>query len=149
MIQRIQTLWLLAAIACIVAAFFVPLMQAPVEDPARGVSVLADGALTPADNAGLLGLSGLGALTALVAIFLFKNRPLQARMAMAGAGIGVLLFGLALLAVNMARTELPAQSDAHLNMGLAFPLLYTVFCWLAARAIRRDEALVRSMDRLR
>lgn len=149
MIQRIQTLWLLAAVAAVAASFALPFMQAPDGDPARTVSALADGTLTPTDNPGLLGLSVLGAITALAAIFLFKNRPLQGRLAMAGAGIGVLLLGLAILAINMARAEMPQQANASIGMGIALPALYGLFCWLAARAIRRDEALVRSMDRLR
>ncbi len=149
MIQRIQTLWLLAAVAAVAASFALPFMQAPDEDPARTVSALADGTLTPTDNPGLLGLSVLGAITAVAAIFLFKNRPLQRRLAMAGAGIGVLLLGLAILAINMARAEMPQQANANIGVGIALPALYGLFCWLAARAIRRDEALVRSMDRLR
>lgn len=149
MIQRIQTLWLLAAVAAVAASFALPFMQAPDGDPARTVSALADGTLTPTDNPGLLGLSVLGAITALAAIFLFKNRPLQGRLAMAGAGIGVLLLGLAILAINMARAEMPQQANASIGGGIALPALYGLFCWLAARAIRRDEALVRSMDRLR
>lgn len=149
MIQRIQTLWLLAAVAAMGATFVFPFMQAPDGDPARNVSVLADGALTPSDNTGLLGLSALGAITAFGAIFLFKNRALQGRLAMAGAGIGVLILGLAILAVNMTRAQLPQQNQASVGLGIALPVLYGVFCWLAARAIRRDEALVRSMDRLR
>lgn len=149
MIQRIQTLWLLAAVAAVAASFALPFMQAPDGDPARTVSALADGTLTPTDNPGLLGLSVLGAITAVAAIFLFKNRPLQGRLAMAGAGIGVLLLGLAILAINMARAEMPQQANASVGMGIALPALYGFFCWLAARAIRRDEALVRSMDRLR
>lgn len=149
MIQRIQTLWLLAAVAAVAASFALPFMQAPDGDPARTVSALADGTLTPTDNPGLLGLSVLGAITAVAAIFLFKNRPLQGRLAMAGAGIGVLLLGLAILAINMARAEMPQQANASVGMGIALPALYGLFCWLAARAIRRDEALVRSMDRLR
>lgn len=149
MIQRIQTLWLLAAVAAVAASFALPFLQAPDGDPARTVSALADGTLTPTDNPGLLGLSVLGAITALAAIFLFKNRPLQGRLAMAGAGIGVLLLGLAILAINMARAEMPQQANASIGVGIALPALYGLFCWLAARAIRRDEALVRSMDRLR
>ncbi|MCS7037552.1 MAG: DUF4293 domain-containing protein [Saprospiraceae bacterium] len=149
MIQRIQTLWLLAAVAAVAATFVLPFMQAPDGDPARAVTALADGALTPTDNTGLLGLSALGALTALAAIFLFKNRPLQGRLALAGAGIGVLLLGLAILAVNMAKAEMPQGANATLSPGVVLPGLYGIFCWLAARAIRRDEALVRSMDRLR
>ncbi len=149
MIQRIQTLWLLAAVAAVTASFALPFMQAPDGDSARTVSALADGALTPTDNPGLLGLSVLGTITALAAIFLFKNRPLQGRLAMAGAGIGVLLLGLAILAINMARAEMPQQANAGIGVGVVLPALYGLFCWLAARAIRRDEALVRSMDRLR
>ncbi|MCS6928228.1 MAG: DUF4293 domain-containing protein [Saprospiraceae bacterium] len=149
MIQRIQTLWLLAALGAVGAAFALPLLKAPEGDAARTIEVLADGALTLTDNPGLLGLSVIGGVTALIATFLYKNRPLQARLALAGAGIGVLWAGLVILAVNMAHHEMPQPANTTIGGGVALPIVYGLFCWLAARAIRRDEALVRSMERLR
>ncbi len=150
MIQRIQTLWLLFAVASAAGAFALPFFQVASEGVTiRTTSALADGALTPQDNAGLLGLGVLAILTALAAIFLFKNRPLQIRLASAGVGIGILLIGLTILAINMARAELSEQAVARLGWGAALPVVYTICCWLAVRAIRRDVALVRSMDRLR
>lgn len=149
MIQRIQTIWLLLAAGSLAGQFTLPYLQTPAEDPARALSALSDGALTPADNVGLLGLTVLGAVVALLAIFLFKNRALQTRLALAASGTGVLLLGLVVFSVNMTLSDVPEGGSAQLALGLALPAAFILFSWLAARSIRKDEALVRSMDRLR
>ena len=45
--------------------------------------------------------------------------------------------------------QLPEGTDTHLAIGSAFPLLAIVFLALAYGSIKKDEALVRSSDRLR
>lgn len=149
MIQRIQSIFLLLASGALGGQFAVPYLQTPAEDPARMLPALADGVLNPLDNPGLLGLTGLAALISFIAIFLFKNRSLQARLAMVAAGIGVMLLVLAGFTTKTTLDQTPIGGNTQLAAGLALPVLALVLNWLAARAIRKDEALVRSMDRLR
>lgn len=149
MIQRIQTVFLLLAAAALGGQFALPYLQTPAEDPARALPALTDGALNPLDNPGLLGLTALGALISLIAIFLFKNRPLQAKLALLAVLVGVLLLVLAVFVTKTTLDQTPSGGSAHFALGLAMPLLAPLFNWLAARSIRKDESLVRSMDRLR
>ena len=149
MIQRIQSVFLFLATGALGGQFALPYLQTPANDPARALPVLADGALTPIDNPGLLGLTILGAVVSFVAIFLFKNRSLQARLAGVSTVAGILLLTLAGFTTKMTLDQTPQGGSAHFAAGLALPVLAVALDWLAMRAIRKDEALVRSMDRLR
>lgn len=149
MIQRIQSIFLLLAAGAFGGQFALPYLQTPAEDPARSLSSLTDGVLNPFDNPGLLGLTALGMLISAVAIFLFKNRSLQARLSLASVGIGVMLLALIAFTVKTTQDQLPEGGTTQFAAGLALPVVAMLFNWLAARAIRKDEKLVRSMDRLR
>lgn len=149
MIQRIQSIFLLLAAGALGGQFAFPYLQTPADNPARSLTALADGVLNPLDNPGLLGLTGLGALISLAAIFLFKNRSLQMRLALVAAGIGIMLLVLLGITVKNTLDATPQGGSIEYTLGLGLPVLALLFNWLAARAIRKDEALVRSMDRLR
>lgn len=149
MIQRIQTLFLLLAAAALGSQFLVPYLQVSEGNPARTITTLSDGVLTPADNPGILGLTSLGALISIAAIFLFKNRPLQTRLALTAVGISIMLVVLLAFTTKMTLDQSPEGGTIQLSLGLAFPVIAVLLNWLAARAIRKDETLVRSMDRLR
>ena len=149
MIQRIQSIFLFLAAGALGGQFVLPYLQTPETDPARSLPALADGALNPLDNPGLLGLTALGALISLAAIFLFKNRPLQARLAIVAAGVGLMLLVLVGFTVMGTLDRAPEGGTVQYAAGLALPVVALLLNWLAARAIRKDEALVRSMNRLR
>jgi glucan phosphoethanolaminetransferase (alkaline phosphatase superfamily) len=149
MIQRIQSIYLFLAAALTGSQFGVPYAKtADGAAVANTLPALSDGVLNPADNIGLLGLTGLGIIVTLFAIFLYKNRPLQARITMGSVLVTILSL---LLTVLMVKQTLDAagQSAIQLNAGLLFPVLTLVFQWLALRGIKKDDNLVRSMDRLR
>jgi hypothetical protein len=78
----------------------------------------------------------------LLSIFLFKNRKMQM---VHGYGI----VALAALAFSWYFMALRTLGDVQLSWGLFLPLPALVFAVLAIRAIRSDERLVRSADRLR
>ncbi|MEO8588263.1 MAG: DUF4293 domain-containing protein [Flavobacteriales bacterium] len=87
----------------------------------------------------------------LVAIALFKNRPRQVRVVRSAwlvmLAVGVLQF----IAGNSLKAYLERSGEVHSIYGISFflPLLIIVLAFLAERAIRADEDLVKSMDRLR
>ena len=99
------------------------------------------------DNIALLGLfAGAGAM-ALIAIFLFKNRPLQRRIALLSLFLTVFGTGVAIFLFFQNQTENTAT--VREGFGLGMPVLTSLFTLLAQRSIRKDERLVRSADRLR
>lgn len=96
-------------------------------------------------------LLALAALVPFVAIFVFKNRQLQARLL--GAEFALLLGGTGMYAwyiVSTWRGVVAAMSD---NFFLSFfPTLLVVAMvsnWAALRGVLRDEIMVRAADRIR
>lgn len=84
-------------------------------------------------------------------IFLYRDRGRQLRILRA---VNLLVMAMAVflfIADNSMRVYLRQGGPVEGSFGLsaALPLLMVVFNLLAERGIRKDEALVRSMDRLR
>ncbi len=149
MLQRIQTLHLLVVAALSGVMFFLPLMWFANEGDQVYMTALkllvADVAIgsTPIY---LPILIGAATLLPLVTLFLFKRRMLQIRLCAVEA---VLLVGI--LAMEAMLYFGPQNSlDAGALQPASFaPVAALLFLWLAARAIFRDELLVRSLDRIR
>ena len=153
MIQRIQSLFLFFASALLSCQFAVPYYIAPSHSELEPKTLIlpaafSDGVLNPLDNFGLLGLTILGSLISLWAIFLFKNRSLQGRLAGMSGVISVLVIALAVFVWYQTTKGLPEHTGSF-GFGLALPVAALVLQYLAQRAIKKDEKLVRSMDRLR
>ena len=110
-------------------------------------AILSDGVFSLSDHIGLtIAFAGAGVL-ALIAIFLFKNRPLQSRLARLSilfiiAGIG---FSAYLLFSQSGNTI----NALGISAGTFLPIVAIILTVLANRSIKKDENLVRSMDRLR
>ena len=149
MIQRIQSIFLLLASGSLFGQFGLPYLQTPLNDPSRTLPVLADGVFNPFDNIGLLCLTVLAGLASLLAIFLFRNRAMQTRFTIGALLASGLLLALAGFMAYNTLSSLPPNGSAQYQAGLALPVVALVFQWLAGRSIRKDEQLVRSMDRLR
>lgn len=107
----------------------------------------------------LVTLAIVSGVIGLVCIFLFKNRRLQMRLAMLGfMSTLVYVFLLFFWAVDKYADVLSshgmlnlgdAKPDVSWGVGAFIPMAALVFFFLAQRAIRRDEAMVRAADRLR
>ncbi|PVX51732.1 uncharacterized protein DUF4293 [Balneicella halophila] len=146
MIQRIQTIYLLAVFVLIVQVFIFPFLiffneQETIEFSALRIS---NGEyLIP-----LTILYGVILLITLVSIFLFKHRLVQARLTVINM---FLLFGsiglVAYYGWEMSKS-LPTH-DIKYNFTCLFPILAIIFNFLALKGIQKDEALVRSANRLR
>lgn len=145
MIQRIQSIFLL-----LVALAFIALFQFPfaVSDIANA-GFLMDKDFDVYDNPVLMILAGLGAVVAIIAIFLFKNRPLQIRLTYITIIVGILLLVVAVVLFYNQTAEIFQTAQINDSVGLYMPFLGLVFGFLAARFIRKDDKLIKSMDRLR
>ncbi|PWG04140.1 DUF4293 domain-containing protein [Polaribacter aquimarinus] len=88
----------------------------------------------------------LSAIVSLVAIFLFKNRKLQFVVGRISILINLFLLGL-LIYVSLT---LPGEvSISEKGIGMFLPILAILLIVLANKAIKKDEDLVKSVDRLR
>jgi glucan phosphoethanolaminetransferase (alkaline phosphatase superfamily) len=103
-----------------------------------------------ASNPALFAVLILLILMPLIAIFLFKKRKLQLRIG-SSAMLSYTIFVFVLAAsVNESMKLAPETgSQGNYNWGLALPFVGVILLFLANRAIKKDEALIRSADRLR
>lgn len=153
MLQRIQTVYLLLIVALTIATLFFPLAVLQAGNDlfsfdASGVSTLMGEAELIYPTWGLFALVAVIAIMALVTIFLFKRRILQIRLCVFNALLMVGFYGFfAYLAYSF--TSSFAEMSLQVKFGLAFPLINLILDYLAIRNIGADEALVRSLDRLR
>lgn len=149
MIQRIQSIYLLLASGAFGSLFALPLLTTTASDTATSIPQLADGRLNVFDNIGLIGLSGLGVALAFAAIFLYKNRNLQGKITGISLVISVLLLALAAFTAQMVRSAVPPTGSVQFGLGWVAPVAGIILLWLAGKGIKKDEKLVKSMDRLR
>lgn len=172
MIQRMQTLHLLIVMGLVIAMLFPNF--ATIETggiPQRSEEVTADGThvrttrLAPDYDAldawgvyqngvkreSLPYMTSLIILTAAVAfitVFLYRKRRIQIRMCFV---LAVLLLGITLyIAMYLYRfQDIAGGFPIKYSIVDVFPLIGMIFVYLAYRGIIKDEALVRSLDRLR
>ncbi|MDA9263494.1 MAG: DUF4293 domain-containing protein [Saprospiraceae bacterium] len=144
MIQRIQSLFLLLSSAAFWTEFALPFATTDVASQ----GVMNDLVYNIHDSPVLIGLTIIGGLVTLSAIFLFNNRPLQKRLSYLGVVMAILLPLIAFLLIYNERTG-DALSTINYDLGIFPPLVALIFAVLAGRAIGKDDKLVKSMDRLR
>ena len=152
MIQRIQTLYLLAVAALMTTAVLTPLayFAAGAQEYLLYAFSLKGGEASYSTI--YMGVVvALAAIVPFVTIFLYKNRTLQIRLCAVEL---VLLLGSAVfmgiyyyLGSRMfSQLEFSAQG---FRIAIIFPLVALILDYLAIRAIFKDEMLVRSLDRIR
>lgn len=138
MIQRQQTLWLLLASVASFLSFKFPFYTGNiVENNATRFEELDGGS-----NFFLLILTGLSILVGAIAIFMFKDRKTQFKLALGGAIITVILLVLYFTQIKKFST-----GNFALTAIIVFAILIGYI--MAARGIRKDEKLIKSLDKLR
>ncbi|MBW2961062.1 DUF4293 domain-containing protein [Mesonia aestuariivivens] len=136
MIQRIQSVYLLIVVLLTaVCPLFLPIWST--ED---GSNVFAE------DNLMVISFLGISALLAFVTIFLFKNRKLQFVLGRLNIILNFILLGFFVYWSLMLPGEMKISEK---GIGMLIPVLSIVFLVLANKAIKKDDALVKSADRLR
>jgi len=154
MIQRIQSLYLLVAALLIAAMFFVPFAELTGKDGTyylfniSGIFVRgSDGVSNVYPTWPVLALVCLTLILVVLSIFLFKNRITQIRISYVTVS---LLFGLKAIMYyfTWSSNNLPA-GGLQSKLYAVLPLIAAIFVFLAIRNIRKDENLVKSIDRIR
>jgi len=137
MIQRIQSLYLLIAAIISGGLSFVFYLWENVKE----VLIFAK------DNMLFLSLFMVSAALALITIFLFKNRQLQFVLGRVNIILNLILLGLFVYRSLSLSGEISEISEK--GIGMLLPVFSIVFLVLANKAIKKDEDLVKSVDRLR
>ncbi len=139
MIQRIQTLWLtLAAFAALLTLKF----SFYSGNKADATVVKKWVELTAVTNFIILVLTVGVAVTAIIVIFLYKDRKMQFRLTLLSLVISVLNL---ILYYNETKKFIEGNFDFTALISLVIPVLL----FFAARGIYRDNKLIKSADRLR
>lgn len=151
MLQRIQTVYLLLITVCAVWCLCAPVGH--FHQNGMGVAELYNLWLAPVDGArnfspwAMFLLLFLTAVSSSVAVFLYKRRMLQVRLAVFG-GLFLVGYYIVLIAfVYLFKSRL--EADFTVNWTVAFPAVALILEYLAFRGIMKDELIVRSLDRLR
>jgi glucan phosphoethanolaminetransferase (alkaline phosphatase superfamily) len=155
MLQRIQTLYLLAATVLMSLVLFLPLAEIAPEGIGYYSVVskgwyLTSGEITELAMATwpVFILALVLALLPLINIFLYKNRKLQLRISVYSIILAFGLIGLIYyyFVIGFRQLDEPVYV---LRFPLVVPAIFIILIYLAFRGIRKDEILVRSMDRIR
>jgi hypothetical protein len=150
MLQRIQTIYLLVAAAALGLQFLLPYATVPAGTLYDASAAFADGVFDLRDRLEMLIISGIALFLVVSAIFSFKNRPFQSRLTSFGMfAAAILAVSLTMQCYSLVQEMGASMPNIHYQAGVAMPALSAFMLWLANRAIRKDEALVRSSDRLR
>ena len=150
MIQRIQTLYLLAVVALGIALIWQPVVQFVSPEEAETLQIWELSALGGVPLQGLWGLlltTLLIPALAFVDIFLYRKRLLQARLNIFTIMLCLGYYGV--LAIYIWQAKLALDVDWHILPYASFPLVCLVLTLMATRRILKDEALVRAADRIR
>ncbi len=154
MIQRIQSVFLLLAAIAIALLFtnfmaFVSIFGDATALKAADQAMLADGVFEVNDHIILLALTCLCIGVPVIAIFLFNNRPLQMKLSRLVVAMLVMLLALSIVLFVRDYNLLAEGTEVTVEYGYVAPVVAIILMALALRAIKKDEKLVRSADRLR
>lgn len=150
MLQRIQSVFLLLASACMLVASVTRII---VFTCAEGTLVVEAMGMSIGDEQkvstwGLFVLGAISSVLALITVFQYKKRMLQIRFSIFNA---ILMLGFYLylgFMIYYVNRTVPLKFET-IGIGITMPIIAFILTILAIRKIGADEALVRSLDRLR
>ena len=137
MLQRQQTLWLFLSTICALLSYWLPFFSGT-----KIVNNVVEKAFLNCSSTFLLMvLTGLSLALSLLTIFLYKDRKLQFRLCLGGIVLSVII-------IILYFSEMKKLSG---SISLSCLIVFMIFLGylMAAYLIRKDEKLVRSLDRLR
>ena len=141
MIQRRQTIWLLLAAITAFSYTQVPLFAGTLPDAIAKNFIATENLL-------LFALAVLIGLMAAAAIFLYKNRPMQIKLAMFGLLGSIALIALEVWLLDKFKLDNAVTTGSY-AWGSLLPILMILFFIMAWSGIRKDQKLIKSLDRLR
>jgi len=152
MIQRIQTLYLLAALALCIACLCMPIAHFIVIESMEKVDMynlwlVSEGQHLFFFCPVMMGIMVVASAVIFLDIWLFTQRALQMRL----ASLGMILIACWYIAYGVISYLVTAEMQATYrpHWTAALPAAALILLYLAFRGILKDEMLVRSLDRLR
>lgn len=156
MIQRKQTLFLLAAVIVLAVCLFLPI--AGISPKGMGGESLLYNLGVVTDDGGigidttclpLFVLLSVSAVLSLVNIFMYKNRKLQMSLCSVSMLFSLLWYvDYALLFFGVIPLE-SVEGKIEVKFASCLPFVAIILCAMAKRGISDDEKLVKAADRIR
>lgn len=151
MIQRIQSVFLLLAVILGILTLSVPVgMFEPqtlcIDDEIYCLMICKGDGSTSWMSLPLFVLQAISVILALVGIFMYKNRMLQAKLCL--VAMTCLIFWMMALAI-LFYFFTPEGYQNRLTFWCALPIVQYLLLRMARQRILADEKLVRSVDRIR
>lgn len=145
MIQRLQSLFLFFTGASFWGLFGLPFASS---DQAS-TAFLSDQTYNLQDHILILVLTIAGGIVAIGAIFLYKNRPLQLKVSYLALILSILLPLVVIFLFYTEASQHIINASIDGEAGIFMPLVGVICSIIAIRYIRKDEKVIKSMDRLR
>ncbi len=138
MIQRQQTLWLLLSALAALLSFMFPFVTG--KGIENGLPV--DKSIKAGSDFLLLIFTGASLVLSVITIFLYKDRKLQIKLTLVGLLVAAVIIILYIL-------QMKKITQATLALFCILPFAGLVGYFMAFRNIRKDEKLIKSLDKLR
>lgn len=143
MIQRIQSLYIFLSLLCALLLYLFPIWQTNAGST-DGMQVIGAGT-----HLLLLPLPIIMAISHLLAIFSFKHRKRQKQLCTGNILLYIIFLLGGLLIIQLEHHFFQHFNLFEFRLGAVLPLAGILLNVLARNGIKKDEALLRSMDRLR
>ena len=164
MIQRVQTLFLLGVIISMALIVIFPIWEKA--DTEAGVKYAIDAfyvqEFQKAEDGSdlweleeskpifyLAGLGGVVCLVALFSIFQFKKRTMQIKLGALNAFLMMAFIAIATYFIYEGENKIGLNIGGDFKTGYFLPLAAMILNSLANRFVKKDEKLIRSVDRIR
>ncbi len=153
MIQRIQSIYLSIVTLLTASLFYLKFVALSTQETLY--SMYYNGIFVGESNTGKLVTDMMaftillitGVIVSIITIFLHKRRLLQIRVAALNIGLQLGLTGLIYFFTRSVGKEIEVVYS--FQYPVVFPLISVVLLIMAIKAIGKDEALIRSLDRIR
>lgn len=152
MIQRKQTLFLLAAVILSIICLCLPLGTFVNNESISQSATMFNLWITMADGSHNYSVWALFAILlitcsiALIAIFMYHNRIVQSRFCLFNI---LLILGWYVVYAVLALNLKEVSGNYNISFSSILPLIALILYFMARKAILSDEALVRAADRIR
>ncbi len=157
MIQRIQSAYLLVSVILTFLFAFLSFASFEVNDNVYFMKVMGlyyqdtSEVLFEAPNMSLSAVVFFSILLSISAVFNFKKRSVQIQLVTLAiiaqlASVGLVLFAISTLPVGILEGTMP---QVNYTFASFLPIAAVVFLVLALRGIKKDEKLIKSLNRIR
>lgn len=162
MIQRIQTLFLIGIAVCMGLMLYFPIWAENNADGTEQMVLTAFksekialpydatvGPLVSQSNIYIAGLAILAVLVAIYSIFQFKNRLSQMKLGALNSLLMAAALGLSYYNIYLLEPTFSPLTQGSFLGGFFLPAIAMILNMMSNRFIRKDEKLVKSVDRIR